>query len=120
VTPAEAKLLVAALAAAFPHPRIPEATIALYREQLAKLADVEAARVVVELLIQNEDWFPTIAAILREYRPISRRNADARAHTHGLPEPPLDPENARRAREMVARLEASIAERAVSTRRGRR
>jgi hypothetical protein len=120
VTAAEARLLVAALVAAFPHPRVPAATIALYREQLAKLGDIEAARGTVELLIQNEDRFPPVAAIRREYQPLARRNADERARTHGLPEPPADPRNVERARALLKRLEVARAERLADARRGRR
>jgi hypothetical protein len=79
VSPAEAKLLVAALAAAFPHPRVPEATVTLYCEQLARLDDADAARAAVEVLIANEERFPPVAVILREYRSARRRRRSAHA-----------------------------------------
>jgi hypothetical protein len=112
VRAAEAKLLVAALTAAFPHPRVPQATVELYREQLARLPDVDAARSALEVLIANEERLPPIALVLREYRPAARRNAERRARGRELPEPPPDPESARKARELLDRLERSIAGRA--------
>jgi hypothetical protein len=118
VSPAEAKLLVAALAAAFPHPRVPEATVTLYCEQLARLDDADAARAAVEVLIANEERFPPVAVILREYRSARRwraqEQAAERARGRGLAEsPPLDlAENACRARELLVRLEHGMAERA--------
>jgi hypothetical protein len=107
----EAQLLVAALVAAFPHPRIPRATIALYNEQFGRLADAEAARTSVELLIANEERFPPIAILLREYRMAARRNMEERSRVRGLDEPPPDPENARKAREYLERLTGRMAER---------
>ena len=86
MTLAEADALVALLTAAFPHPRVPELTAQMYREQLTRLADVDAARAAVEALIENEHYFPPVAAVLREYRPAARRNAEERARGHELEE----------------------------------
>jgi hypothetical protein len=116
VTPDEATALVELLVAAFPHPRVPELTVALYRDQLTRLADADAARTAVHVLIANEEYLPPIALVLREYRPAAQRNAEERARGHELEEPELDEdarrENVRRARELLARLERGIAERA--------
>jgi hypothetical protein len=118
--PSEAQALVELLKAAFPYPRIPDLTVALYREQLARLPDADAARTAVESLIANEERLPPVAVILREYRPAAQRNADERARARGLPEPPPDPENAQRASEMVDRLTRQMEERArTAGRRGR-
>lgn len=114
MTGAQARVLVTALVAGFPFPRVPEATVVLYVEQFAKLADADAARAAVELLIANEERFPSFATVLREYRPQATRNADARARTHGLAEPPPCPDNARRARALLERLTGAIDARASS------
>jgi hypothetical protein len=116
VTPEQATALVELLVAAFPHPRVPELTVALYRDQLTALADADAARTAVHALIAHEEYFPPIALVLREYHPAARRNAEERARGHELEEPELDEEtrveNVRRARELLDRLERGIAERA--------
>ncbi len=112
MTLAEADALVALLTAAFPHPRVPELTAQMYREQLTRLADVDAARAAVEALIENEHYFPPVAAVLREYRPAARRNAEERARGHELEERPPDwQEQAARAREVLDRLNRSMDER---------
>jgi hypothetical protein len=116
MNPAEAEALVELLTAAFPIPRVPDLTVALYREQLARLPDVDAARAAVEALIANEERFPPIALVLREYHPAARRNIEERSRGRELEEPELDEdarrENARRARELHERLERVVAERA--------
>lgn len=112
MTTAQARMFVTALAAAFPFPRVPDSTVALYIEQIAQLQDVDAAREAIRTLIANEDRFPTIALIGREYRPHAKRNADERARERGLNEPPPDPDIARRARELRDRLSTIVAERA--------
>jgi hypothetical protein len=116
MTPAEADALVQLLTAAFPHPRVPDLTVALYREQFARrMKDVDAARTAVEALIENEEYFPPIAAVLREYRPAARRNAEERGRGHELEERPPDwQEQAARAREVLDRLNRSIDDRAAA------
>jgi hypothetical protein len=113
MTRPEAEALVELLTAAFPHPRVPDLTVALYRDELERLPDVEAARAAVQALIANEERFPVLAVLLREYRPAARRNAEQRARSHGLEEPEPDwAENARRAQQLRDRLGRAMTERA--------
>ena len=113
MTPAEARALVRWLTAAFPHPPVPEFTAQIYREQFEQLKDIDAARSAVQSVIENEHYFPPIASVLREYRPAARRNAEERARGHELEERPPDwQEQARRARDVLDRLNRSMDERA--------
>jgi hypothetical protein len=92
---AAARTLVAQLAAAFPIPRVPEATLRLYEAELAGLADVDTAREAVRATVLGADRWPPLVRLLDEYAIAARRRARDRAETHGLPEPetvPVTPE----------------------------
>lgn len=104
----DARLLATALAAAFPFPRVPSATVDLYTEQLAALPDTDAARTAVKRVIEEADRFPPLVMILREYRWYARRNADELARVRGLDEPPPDPANAEKARALLRRLTNAV------------
>lgn len=104
MTRQDAKLLMAQLAAAFPFPQLPVATVALYVEKLEPLLDVDAARAAVDEAVDTLDRLPSVAWLLQRYRDHARRNAERRANERGLDEPPPDPANAARARELLDRL----------------
>lgn len=87
MTRAQAHQLVAVLEAAFPFPRLPDATIVLYVNELARCADPDAAREAIETVIRNEVRWPPLAVLHGEYRDSARRHADDRARARGLPEP---------------------------------
>jgi hypothetical protein len=102
-----ARVLVAALNAAFPTPVMSDATFALYVAEVAKLADEQAAEEVVIGLIRTCTWLPRVAELHEAYRQTARTYADLRearhrdeaatfALTHGLPGPsgrePIPPE----------------------------
>jgi len=104
VTRPDARLLVTRLVAAFPFPQPPRSTLALYVERFERLADEGAASRAVDGLIDTADRFPTIAAVLNAYRAELRAAQARNAAVRGLEEPPADPENARRARELLDRI----------------
>jgi hypothetical protein len=98
VTDSDAAALVARLAAAFPTPTIPEATLALYGEELAKLRDEEAAGEAVQGLILSASAWPPLAEILAAYRRAAfrrREEAEARRREREEPEVVRGPDHAR-------------------------
>jgi hypothetical protein len=74
----QAKRLVASLNAAFPNPKMPEATFALYAAELCRLWDEQAAFEAIAGLIRSSSWLPSIAEILQAYHPIARRSEEHR------------------------------------------
>jgi hypothetical protein len=116
VTRDDAEMLVAVLVAAFPSPLVPKATRALTIEQLTKWRDLEAAAAAVDAIIENEDRWPSVALLLREYRPRAKRNAERFAQERGLEASPPDAaENARQARALLERLTNDVETRAAKT-----
>jgi hypothetical protein len=112
MTDREANALVAVLVAAFPHPLVPNATMALYATQLAQCKDAAVMAEVVQAAIENEERFPPISVLLREYRSRRKRKADQLA-SRGLEEAKAsDAENERQARMLYERLRDSIESRA--------
>lgn len=105
MTVAEAQMLVAQVAAAFPREwsYAGEATNEIYVERLRRLPRFEAARDAVESLIDTEARLPTISKIREEYL----RYVD-RYLPRGLPEPEISPEERRLNRERLAALAAAI------------
>jgi hypothetical protein len=61
--------LVELLAAAFPHPQPPEATLALYVDELVRLDSAAAARRAIEELYRdpNTQYLPTLGVIHEAY-----------------------------------------------------
>jgi enoyl-CoA hydratase/carnithine racemase len=88
----DAAMLVAKLQAAFPHPRVPPETVELYVEELAKLADLEAARGAVADLVHSERFWPSLAALHEAYLTTSRRIREREAAERGLAEPSAEPD----------------------------
>jgi hypothetical protein len=99
-----ARLLLATLLSAFPYPQPPRGTVLLWGAELGKLADEDAAEDAVHALVATYERWPAISQLRDEYQSAVRRRARELAETHGLPEPPPDPERAKRAREMLERL----------------
>jgi hypothetical protein len=98
MTRQDAMELVEKLAAAFPHPEPPEATLELYRDELQRLDDAAAARQAIEELYRDPDtrYLPTLGAIHAAYVDALHRLRDWRASERGLPEgdprdAPIDP-----------------------------
>lgn len=100
----DARGLVLYLNAAFPSPAMSDATFALYTAEIALFADAQAAQEAITIVVREERWMPTIAAIREAYKSCARRSAERRAHERGLEEPPPDPENLARARQLLERL----------------
>lgn len=98
---------VARLRAAFPAARFDEANVLAYAEELAALASPAALADAVRALIRTEDRLPSIAKIREEYRRYVDRYAPP-----ALGEPDLTPAevalNAKRARELAARIGRTI------------
>jgi hypothetical protein len=116
VRPSDAAMLAAKLQAAFPFLTPPQATIELYAEELAKLDNVEAARVAVDALIYEATFWPPLATLHERYTEARRRIAERQAAERGLAEraeePTLDElENRRRARALLDRLNRAQDER---------
>jgi hypothetical protein len=109
MTDRDANALVAVLVAAFPHPLVPNATMALYATQLAQCKDAAVMAEVVQAAIENEERLPSISVLLREYRSRRKRKADQLASARGLDEARAsDAENERQARMLYERLRDSI------------
>ncbi len=110
MTKQEAQGLIAAIAAAWPSPRIPQATIALYRSELERLKDYDAAKTAIHGLISTSRYLPTIAELKAVYRIGVRRNAEQRAETRGLSEAPgvpMPPEVKEQLDRLFNRVEAA-------------
>lgn len=84
----QARDLAQALAFAFPSPPVPQGTIALYRAELERLHDYDAARDTIHAAIRGSQHFPRIATLLQSYHELARRNREARAAARGLQEAP--------------------------------
>jgi hypothetical protein len=108
MTDAEAQALCLVLAAAFPHPAVPEMTLRLYRARLAELEDAAAARHAVDVAVENGSRFPAWSVLRTDYREEVRRRRDAQARLRGLPEPDSQEPDSRsgqeRAREALGAL----------------
>jgi hypothetical protein len=101
----EAETLVAALSAAFPWPRPPESTLALYKNELRGLVDVEAASEAVRAVVRSSPKWPPWAAVLEAYQVVVRRKQAEAARERGLPEDEVEP-GRDHALAVLARLDA--------------
>lgn len=92
MTMAEAQLLTAKIAAAFPREwaYAGKATNAVYVERLARLPIFAACQVAIDSLIDTETRLPTIGKIREEYARVADRHRPRQ-----LEEPPLSPQQRR-------------------------
>jgi hypothetical protein len=88
----DATIIVAKLVAAFPHPRVPPETVALYVEELSELPHVGAARAAVDDLLHSERFWPPLAAIFDGYYDSLKRIRDREASERGLAERASEPD----------------------------
>jgi hypothetical protein len=90
MTRRQAEELVTLLAAAFPTPQPPDATLALYIEGLVLLPNAETAREAIEELYRDPSttFLPALGAIHEAYWKVQRDAAERRARAaaaRGLP-----------------------------------
>jgi hypothetical protein len=100
-----AERLLLELLARFPRPKVRDATAAAYLAELVSFHDEQAAAEAVALLIDGEDWLPSVRLLRETYRARRRARAAERARRSALVEPPPDRvANIARARAYLARL----------------
>jgi hypothetical protein len=87
----EADALILALRAGFPFPSVPEATVELWRTELERLPDFEAATEAVAGLVRSAKRWPPLVDFTDAYRASVHRKADVLARERGLDEPAIVP-----------------------------
>jgi hypothetical protein len=75
----DAEDLVVTLAAAFPYPEPPDATLALYVDELAQLANADIARTAITELVRTVRFLPRLAEIIEAYWDVRREWEERRA-----------------------------------------
>lgn len=108
MTREQALQLVTRLVAAYPHPVVPDETVALYVERLATLDFVACRRAVTDLIDADLEHLPRIGRVRRVTSEHAIRLRQQREQQRLLEAPPLSPEERQamkaRVRELVEQV----------------
>lgn len=105
MTVEQADLLIREIHASYPSAKFSRENLARYRDVLVGFGSFEAAQAAVKAITETEEWFPSVAIVVREYKSAARRLAESRP---ALPGPEVTETERRENLKRLAALTSSI------------